>query len=168
MLRLSRAPCGYMLVCSTARGCGSAMSDLGSRILISTGMPSGLRGRPKDSHDLPAALLDVQAHLDIVRRHMSGTCGRARLVVRRAGPQYPNAAAEWRWQFVFPVPDLHEPGYGPPARFHLPSPSANAMTSAVLPRADQAGELSQPSPFFCDAHVGTFTTPVAVMSCWAC
>jgi site-specific recombinase XerD len=34
--------------------------------------------------------------------------------------KYPNAAAEWRWQFVFPAGRIcRDPRFGPPSRYHL-------------------------------------------------
>lgn len=47
--------------------------------------------------------------------------------------KYPNAAGEWRWQFVFPAARIcTNPAYGPPSRFHLhESVVQKAMTTAV-------------------------------------
>jgi hypothetical protein len=34
--------------------------------------------------------------------------------------KFPNAAREWRWQFVFPASRIcRDPRFGPPSRFHL-------------------------------------------------
>ena len=34
--------------------------------------------------------------------------------------KFPNAATEWRWQFVFPAARIcRDPRFGPPSRFHL-------------------------------------------------
>lgn len=51
--------------------------------------------------------------------------------------KYPNAAAEWSWQFVFPASRIcRDPRYGPPTRYHL---HESAVQRAVAAAARKAG-----------------------------
>jgi integron integrase len=51
--------------------------------------------------------------------------------------KYPEAAAEWRWQFVFPAARIcTDPRWGPPSRYHL---HESAVQRAVTEAARRAG-----------------------------
>jgi len=51
--------------------------------------------------------------------------------------KYPNAAREWRWQFIFPAGRItRDPRYGPPCRFHL---HESAIQRAVAGAVRAAG-----------------------------
>lgn len=51
--------------------------------------------------------------------------------------KYPNAAAEWRWQFVFPAARIcRDPRWGPPSRYRL-------HESAVQRAVSEAAKLAQ-------------------------
>jgi integrase len=65
----------------------------------------------------------LRAHLEQVRaqhaRDLAAGVGR---VVLPFGLErkYPNAAVEWRWQFVFPASRIcRDARWGPPSRYHL-------------------------------------------------
>ena len=49
--------------------------------------------------------------------------------------KFPNAATEWRWQFVFPAGRIcRDPRFGPPSRYHLhESVVQKALVQAVRP-----------------------------------
>ena len=86
---------------------------------------------------LPAVMVEpLRAHLDGVRRRHERDlrAGVGRVVLPEAlDRKYPNAAAEWRWQFLFPAARIcTNPAYGPPSRFHLhESVVQKAVTAAV-------------------------------------
>jgi len=78
----------------------------------------------------------LRLHLDGVRRQHERDlrAGVGRVVLPEAlDRKYPNAAAEWRWQFVFPAARIcTNPAYGPPSRVHLhESVVQMAVTAAV-------------------------------------
>lgn len=51
--------------------------------------------------------------------------------------KYPEAAAEWRWQFVFPAARIcTDPRWGPPSRYHL---HESAVQRTVTEAARRAG-----------------------------
>ena len=53
------------------------------------------------------------------------------------GRKYPNAARDWRWQFVFPAARIcRDPRWGPPCRFHL---HESAIQRDVTTAVRQAG-----------------------------
>ena len=73
---------------------------------------------------LPETTRDrLQDHLDVVRnRHARDlAAGFGRVVLPSAlDRKFPNAATEWRWQFVFPAGRIcRDEHYGPPSRFHF-------------------------------------------------
>lgn len=73
---------------------------------------------------LPALAVDgLVAHLADVRRLHQRDCaaGHGRVMLPDAlARKYPNAAAEWRWQFVFPAARIcRDPRWGPPSRYRL-------------------------------------------------
>ncbi|MBI3049543.1 MAG: integron integrase [Acidobacteria bacterium] len=65
----------------------------------------------------------LRLHLDEVRRLHEGDirrgCGRV-VLPAALERKYPNAATEWRWQFVFPAGRICRAArFGPPSRYHL-------------------------------------------------
>jgi integrase len=51
--------------------------------------------------------------------------------------KYPYAAADWKWQFVFPAGRIcRDPRYGPPSRYHL---HESVVQRAVADAAKRAG-----------------------------
>src|SRR5262249_22690211 len=50
--------------------------------------------------------------------------------------KYPNAARDWRWQFVFPAARIcRDPGLAPPCRFHLHESAIQREITAAVRRA---------------------------------
>jgi integrase len=50
--------------------------------------------------------------------------------------KFPNAANEWRWQFVFPAARIcRDPRWGPPSRFHLHDSVVQKEIAAAARRA---------------------------------
>ena len=73
---------------------------------------------------LPTAVIEpLSRHLESVKRQHEADLARGfgRVVLPFAlDRKYPNAAAEWGWQFVFPAARLcTDPRWGPPSRFHV-------------------------------------------------
>jgi integron integrase len=73
---------------------------------------------------LPAAVVPrLQAHVEQVRAQHARdlASGEGRVVLPFAlDRKYPNAGAEWKWQFVFPAARIcRDPRWGPPSRYHL-------------------------------------------------
>jgi integron integrase len=79
-------------------------------------------------------------HLAHVQRlhHRDLAAGLGRVVMPDAlSRKYPNAAAEWRWQFVFPAGRIcRDPRFGPPSRYHL---HESVVQRAVAEAARRAG-----------------------------
>lgn len=86
---------------------------------------------------LPESLAQpLTAHLVEVRRLHVSDCaaGYGRVSLPDAlAMKYPNAATEWRWQFVFPAGRIcRDIRWGPPSRYHLhESAIQRAVTEAV-------------------------------------
>ena len=80
---------------------------------------------------IPAILVQRQHHADLAS-------GLGRVVLPAAlDRKYPNAPAEWRWQFVFPAGRICRDGrWGPPSRFHL---RESVIQRAVADAARRAG-----------------------------
>jgi integrase len=58
--------------------------------------------------------------------------------------KYPNAATEWRWQFVFPAARMcRDPRWGSPSRYHL---HESVIQKAVARAARQAGMTKRVGP----------------------
>jgi integrase len=58
--------------------------------------------------------------------------------------KFPNAPADWRWQFVFPAGRLcRNPRYGPPSRYHL---HKSVVQKAVAKAGRLAGLTKRLSP----------------------
>lgn len=82
------------------------------------------KGRKDRRVMLPDAVRDsLGRHLEGVRRqhHADLALGLGRVVLPEAlDRKYPNAATEWRWQFVFPAARIcRDTRWGPPSRYHL-------------------------------------------------
>jgi integron integrase len=79
-------------------------------------------------------------HLADVQRvhHRDLAAGFGRVVLPEAlSRKYPNAAAEWRWQFVFPAGRVcRDPRFEPPSRYHL---HESVVQRAVAEAARRAG-----------------------------
>ena len=82
----------------------------------------------------------LQRHLAIVQsvHHRDLAAGFGRVVLPEAlNRKYPNAAAEFRWQFVFPAGRIcRDPRFGPPSRYHL---HESVVQRAVAEAARLAG-----------------------------
>jgi integrase len=60
------------------------------------------------------------------------------------GRKYPNAATDWRWQFVFPAARIcRNPRWGAPSRYHL---HGSVIPKAVAKAARQAGLTKRVGP----------------------
>jgi integrase len=99
------------------------------------------KGRKDRVTMLPAAAKEaLTAHVARVRqRHdVDVARGVGRGVLPFAvGRKYPNAATEWRWQFVFPATRIcRDPRWGPPSRYRL---HESVIQKAVAAAARQAG-----------------------------
>lgn len=86
-------------------------------------------------------------HLAVVRgthaRDAAEGCGRVVLPDALAR-KYPNAAAEWGWQFVFPAARIcRDPRWGAPSRFHL---HESAVQRGVAEAAKRAGMTKPVGP----------------------
>jgi integron integrase len=97
---------------------------------------------------LPATVKEaLRVHLDEVRRRHAGDCanGVGRVVLPFAvARKYPSAAADWRWQFVFPAARIcRDSRYGPPSRYHL---HESAVQKAVAEAARAAGIAKRVGP----------------------
>ena len=58
--------------------------------------------------------------------------------------KFPNAATDWRWQFVFPAGRIcRAPRFGPPSRYHL---HESVVQKAVAEAARLAGITKRVSP----------------------
>ena len=58
--------------------------------------------------------------------------------------KFPNAATDWRWQFVFPAGRIcRRPGFGPPTRFHL---HESVVQKAIAGAARQAAIAKRAGP----------------------
>jgi len=90
---------------------------------------------------LPAMVKEeLIAHLAATRRQHEADVrsGLGRVMLPFAlDRKYPEAASEWRWQFVFPAARIcMDPRWGPPSRYHL---HESAVQRAVTQAARQAG-----------------------------
>ena len=90
---------------------------------------------------LPEAIRDpLLQHLDGVRAmHQADLAkGLGRVVLPTAlERKFPNAASDWRWQFVFPAGRIcRDPHFGPPSRYHL---HESAIQRSVVDAVRRAG-----------------------------
>ena len=97
---------------------------------------------------LPAAAREpLTGHLTRVRQIHDAdlTHGFGRVVLPFAvDRKYPNAATEWRWQFVFPAARMcRDPRWGGPSRYHL---HESVIQKAVARAARQAGMTKRVGP----------------------
>jgi integrase len=89
---------------------------------------------------LPVAIEErLQGHLRGVKRQherdLADGLGRVALPFA-LDRKYPNAAANWAWQFVFPAARIcREPRWGPPSRFHLHESAVQREVGAAARRA---------------------------------
>ena len=106
------------------------------------------KGRKDRVTMLPAAArAPLTEHLAGVRRlhgaDLAGGLGRVVLPFA-VDRKYPNAATEWRWQFVFPAGRIcRNAKFGPPSRYHL---HESVVQKAVAGAAGQAGLIKRISP----------------------
>ena len=112
------------------------------------------KGRKDRVTMLPMAAEEaLSAHLAEVRRIHERD--RARGFARVALPdalsrKFPNAATEWRWQFVFPAGRIcRNPRYGPPSRYHL---HESVVQKAVAEAAERAGLTKRVGPHVMRHH----------------
>jgi integron integrase len=97
---------------------------------------------------LPTAVIaPLSGHFEAVKRqHLADLArGFGRVVLPFAlDRKYPNAATEWRWQFVFPASRIcTDPRWGPATRFHL---HESVVQRAVARAARQAGITKRVGP----------------------
>jgi len=97
---------------------------------------------------LPTAVIErLSRHLEGVKRQHQADLARGfgRVVLPFAvDRKYPNAPAEWAWQFVFPASRVcTDPRWGPPTRFHL---HESVVQKAVAHAARQAGITKRVGP----------------------
>jgi integron integrase len=97
---------------------------------------------------LPNVALDpMRSHLETVRalHQRDLEQGQGRVVLPDAvARKYPNAAAEWGWQFVFPAARIcRDSRYGPPSRYHL---HESVIQKAVARAARQAALAKRVGP----------------------
>jgi integron integrase len=89
---------------------------------------------------------DLAKHLEGVRRqHLADLSqGYGRVVLPEAlARKYPNAAAEWSWQFVFPAGRLcRDPRFGPASRFHLHESVVQRAVTDAARRSGMAKRVS--------------------------
>jgi integron integrase len=106
------------------------------------------KGRKDRVTMLPAAVRDaLMTHLAAVRRIHDADLARGlgRVVLPFAlDRKCPNAATEWRWQFVFPAGRIcRDPRFGPPSRYHL---HESVVQKALADAARRAGITKRVSP----------------------
>ena len=97
---------------------------------------------------LPAAAREgLTGHLADVRRLHERDLARGfgRVVLPFAlDRKFPNAATDWRWQFVFPAGRIcRAPRFGPPSRYHL---HESVVQKAVAEAARLAGITKRVGP----------------------
>ena len=106
------------------------------------------KGQKDRATMLPAAVREMLTrHLVEVRRlhdeDLARGSGRVRLPFA-LDRKYPNAPAEWGWQFVFPAGRIcRDPRYGRPSRYHV---HASVVQKAVARAARLAGTTKRLSP----------------------
>jgi integron integrase len=106
------------------------------------------KGRKDRVTMLPAAAREaLTAHLARVRQmhEVDVSRGFGRVVLPFAmARKYPNAATEWRWQFVFPAARIcRDPRWGAPSRYHL---HESVIQKAVASAARQTGLTKRVGP----------------------
>ena len=97
---------------------------------------------------LPVAVRErLQAHLRGVKRQHEHDLahGAGRVILPFAlDRKYPNAPADWSWQFVFPASRIcRDPRWGPPSRYHL---HETVVQRAVAEAVRQAGLAKRVGP----------------------
>jgi integron integrase len=96
---------------------------------------------------LPDLVCDrLRQHLEEVRAcHQADLAhGFGRVVLPFGLEQkFPNAATEWRWQFVFPPARIcRDPRFGPPSRFHLHETAIQRAVAVAARRAQLTKRVS--------------------------
>ena len=108
----------------------------GRQIVVRSG-----KGQKDRRTVLPASILQpLERHLRVVQRlharDVRAGVGRVSLPDALA-VKYPQAATEWRWQFVFPAGRLcRDPRWGPPSRYHLHESVVQRAVTLAARRAD--------------------------------
>ena len=111
------------------------MDMTGRQIVVRSG-----KGQKDRRTMLPASILEpLERHLRVVQRlharDVRAGAGRVSLPDALA-VKHPQAAAEWRWQFVFPAGRLcRDPRWGPPSRYHLHESVVQRAVTAAARRA---------------------------------
>ena len=103
------------------------------------------KGQKDRATVLPAMVKDqLVAHLaEVKRQHQADLrAGLGRVALPFAlERKFPQAATDWRWQFVFPAARIcTDPRWGPPTRYHLHD---SAVQRAVSEAARRAGVLKR-------------------------
>ena len=119
------------------------------------------KGRKDRVTMLPAAAREaLTRHLADVRRIHEADLARGfgRVVLPFAlDRKFPNAATEWRWQFVFPAGRIcRDPRFGPPSRYHL----HESVVQKALSEAARAAGMTKPVGPHCMRH--SFATHLLV------
>ena len=100
----------------------------------------GGKGQKDRRTILPSSIQEpLERHLRVVQRlhvrDVRAGVGRASLPDALA-VKYPQAAAEWRWQFVFPAGRVcRDPRWGPPSRYHLHESAVQRTVTFAARRA---------------------------------
>jgi integron integrase len=89
---------------------------------------------------LPACVRErLKQHLTHVKRQHERDLseGLGRVVLPAAlDRKYPNAGAEWGWQFVFPAGRIcRDPRFGPPSRYHIHESAVQRAVATAVRRA---------------------------------
>ena len=95
---------------------------------------------------LPASAREsLTRHLAAVQRlHARDLARGFDRVVFSLERKFPNAPAEWRWQFVFPATRIcRDPRFGPPSRYHL---HESVIQKALAHAARAAGITKRVGP----------------------
>ena len=105
------------------------------------------KGRKDRVTMLPGSVVAaLTGHLEGVRRQhqIDRADGAGRVPVPDAlDRKYPNAGAEWAWQFVFPAGRIcRDPRWGPPCRYHLHESVVQRAVAAAVRQADIAKRVS--------------------------
>jgi integrase len=99
------------------------------------------KGQKDRTTMLPDAVkMGLLAHLEDVRalhaRDLANGFGRV-VLPEALSDKYPNAAAEWGWQFVFPAARIcRDPRWGAPSRFHLHESAVQRAIHEATRQAD--------------------------------
>ena len=103
----------------------------------------------------------LRAHLREVKalheRDLAAGVGRV-VLPEALARKYPNAAADWGWQSVFPVGRIcRDPRYGPPSRYHL---HESVVQRAVAEASRKAGITKRIGPHTMRHHADCRIMPM--------